>query len=67
MYGHADVIPQATVDSLRAQAVAMAKDAGLVVFIGGLNKNTSKTAKVATALNTDFPSDNLNLSTNFRL
>lgn len=39
MYGHADVIPQATVDSLRAQAVAMAKDAGLVVFIGGLNKN----------------------------
>ena len=39
MYGHADVIPQATVDSLRAQAVAMAKEAGLVVFIGGLNKN----------------------------
>ena len=31
------------------------------------DKTTSKTAKVATALNTDFPSDNLNLSTNFRL
>lgn len=39
MYGHADVIPETTVDSLRAQAVAMAKDAGLVIFIGGLNKN----------------------------
>ncbi|MCM1254784.1 MAG: glycoside hydrolase family 3 C-terminal domain-containing protein [Duncaniella sp.] len=39
MYGHADGIPQHTVDSLRTQAVAMAKDAGLVVFIGGLNKN----------------------------
>lgn len=39
MYGHADVISAATVDSLRAEAVAMAKDAGLVIFVGGLNKN----------------------------
>ncbi|MCI8999055.1 MAG: glycosyl hydrolase [Muribaculaceae bacterium] len=39
MYGHADVIPQQTVDSLRAEAVNMAKDAGLVIFVGGLNKN----------------------------
>lgn len=39
MYGHADVIPAATVDSLRAKAVAEAKDADLVIFIGGLNKN----------------------------
>ncbi len=39
MYGHADAISAATVDSLRAEAVAMAKDAGLVIFVGGLNKN----------------------------
>lgn len=39
MYGHADVIPAATVDSLRAEAVAMAKKADLVIFVGGLNKN----------------------------
>lgn len=39
MYGHADVIPTATIDSLRTEAVNMAKEAGLVIFIGGLNKN----------------------------
>lgn len=39
MYGHADEIPQHTVDSLRAEAVAMAKDADLVIMVGGLNKN----------------------------
>ncbi len=31
--------PGAVQDSLRAQAVAMAKDADVVIFIGGLNKN----------------------------
>lgn len=39
MYGQADEIPQHTVDSLRAEAVAMAKDADLVIMVGGLNKN----------------------------
>lgn len=39
MYGHADVIPAHIEDSLRRQAVDMAREAGLVIFVGGLNKN----------------------------
>lgn len=39
MYGNVEEIPQAVVDSLRAEAVAMAKEADLVILIGGLNKN----------------------------
>lgn len=39
MYGRADKIPQNVVDSLRAEAVEMAKKADLVVLVGGLNKN----------------------------
>lgn len=39
MYGRADEIPQNAVDSLRAEAVEMAKKADLVVLVGGLNKN----------------------------
>lgn len=39
MYGRADEIPQNVVDSLRAEAVEMAKQADLVVMVGGLNKN----------------------------
>lgn len=39
MYGRADEIPQNVVDSLRAEAVEMAKKADLMVLVGGLNKN----------------------------
>lgn len=39
MYGRADEITQNVVDSLRAEAVEMAKKADLVVLVGGLNKN----------------------------
>lgn len=39
MYGRADEIPQNMVDSLRAEAVEMAKKADLVILVGGLNKN----------------------------
>ncbi len=39
MYGHADEISAEVVDSLRAKAVEMAREAGLVIFVGGLNKN----------------------------
>lgn len=39
MYGRADEIPQNVVDSLRAEAVEMAKKVDLVVLVGGLNKN----------------------------
>lgn len=38
-YGQIDEIPRSVVDSLRNQAVEMARNAGLVVIFGGLNKN----------------------------
>lgn len=39
MYDAEELIPQATLDSLRREAVTMAKDADVVIYIGGLNKN----------------------------
>jgi len=39
MYGWAEEIPQSVSDSLRIAAVKMAKDADLVILVGGLNKN----------------------------
>lgn len=39
MYDAEDIIPDAILDSLREEAVTMAKDADVVIYIGGLNKN----------------------------
>ena len=39
MYGNVEVISPSIEDSLRAEAVAMAKSADLIVYVGGLNKN----------------------------
>lgn len=39
MYEHEDIIPAEILDSLRSEAVALAKDADVVIYIGGLNKN----------------------------
>lgn len=39
MYDAEDIIPDEILDSLRRQAVDMAKDADVVIYIGGLNKN----------------------------
>ena len=39
MYGQVEEVPQAVVDSLRDEAVAMAREADLVILVGGLNKN----------------------------
>lgn len=40
LYEAEDIVPQEEQDRLRAEAVAMAKDADVVVYIGGLNKNS---------------------------
>lgn len=40
MYDNEELIPQETLDSLRMEAVTMAKDADVVIYIGGLNKNS---------------------------
>lgn len=39
MYGNADVISKEVEDKLREEAVAMAKEADVVILVGGLNKN----------------------------
>lgn len=39
LYGAEDNIPQEEQDKLRGEAVAMAKEADVVIYIGGLNKN----------------------------
>lgn len=39
MYDAEEIIPAAILDSLRNEAVGMAKDADVVIYIGGLNKN----------------------------
>lgn len=39
LYEAEDTIPQEVQDKLRAEAVAMAKDADVIIYIGGLNKN----------------------------
>lgn len=39
MYGNARNLPDALYDSLRTEAVEMAKKADIVIYIGGLNKN----------------------------
>mgnify|MGYP003456289946 FL=1 len=39
MYGSVNEISQEVQDKLRAEAVAMAKDADVVILVGGLNKN----------------------------
>lgn len=39
MYAHVEEIPQSVQDSLRKEAVEMARDAEVVIYIGGLNKN----------------------------
>lgn len=39
MYDAEDIIPDEILDSLRNEAVTMARDADVVIYIGGLNKN----------------------------
>lgn len=39
LYEAEDIVPQEEQDRLRAEAVAMAKEADVVIYIGGLNKN----------------------------
>ena len=38
-YDHEHLVPQAVMDELHHQAVEMARDADVVIYIGGLNKN----------------------------
>lgn len=55
MYGNADRIADAVYDSLRNEAVAMARDAELVIYIGGLNKNHNQDSEGGDRLDYDLP------------
>lgn len=55
MYGRADEIPQSTVDSLRNDAVQKAREADLVIFVGGLNKNHFQDCEGGDRLSYDLP------------
>ena len=55
MYGRVDVMPVELEDSLRAQAVAMAKDADLVIYVGGLNKNHEQDCEAGDRLTYNLP------------
>ncbi len=39
LYEAEDIVPQEEQDKLRTEAVAMAKEADIVIYVGGLNKN----------------------------
>ena len=55
MYGREEKIPQATVDSLRNDAVEKAAKADLVIFIGGLNKNHFQDCEGGDRLSYELP------------
>lgn len=55
MYGHVEEIPQAVTDSLRAEAVGMAKNADLVILVGGLNKNHEQDCEAGDRIDFGLP------------
>ena len=55
MYGNVEIITQAVEDSLRAEAVAMAKDADLVIYVGGLNKNHEQDCEAGDRITYSLP------------
>ncbi len=55
MYGRVDEIPAAIQDSLRAEAVAKAAQADVVIFIGGLNKNAGQDCEGTDRESYDLP------------
>ena len=55
MYGSVEEVQQSIVDSLRNTAVAMAKEADLIVFVGGLNKNRNQDCEDGDRLTYDLP------------
>ena len=55
MYGNVDEIPQAVMDSLREDAVAKAKEADLVIYVGGLNKNHQQDCEAGDRLSYNLP------------
>ena len=55
MYSHTDRIPTTTSDSLRTEAIRLAKEADLVIYIGGLNKNHLQDCEAADRITYSLP------------
>lgn len=55
MYGSVEEVKPGIVDSLRKAAVAAAREADLVVFVGGLNKNRHQDCEDGDRLTYDLP------------
>lgn len=54
-YDFVDQIPAAVVDSLRQAAVEQAREADLVIYVGGLNKNHQQDCEAADRLSYSLP------------
>lgn len=54
-YGRAEAIRKAVIDSLRTEAVKMAKEADLVILFGGLNKNHGQDCEASDRLEYGLP------------
>lgn len=54
-YDFVDRIPAGTIDSLRAEAVDKAREADLVIFVGGLNKNHLQDCEAADRISYSLP------------
>ena len=54
-YDHENIIPQHVYDSLRAEAVASAAEADIIVFVGGLNKNWRQDCENGDRVSMDLP------------
>ena len=55
MYAHEEVIPESVQDSLRAEALAKAAQADVVVYFGGLNKNAYQDCESTDRRDYDLP------------
>ena len=54
-YDHVDIIPQEVQDRLHDEAIEKAKDADLVIFVGGLNKNFQQDCESGDRTQYDLP------------
>lgn len=55
MYGQIHELPKALYDSLRFEAVQMAKEVDIVIYVGGLNKNHQQDCEGGDRLSYDLP------------
>ncbi|WP_321479532.1 glycoside hydrolase family 3 C-terminal domain-containing protein [uncultured Bacteroides sp.] len=55
LYDSIDHIPMKVVDSLRAEAINQAKDADIVIYVGGLNKNHLQDCEASDRLSYQLP------------